>query len=115
MRSQVGIQEPNCHSEASVKQLLWGEEAHNDDKNAIDQFVAEVRMQVCVGSGRGDIYQSLDGCIQAHLPSFLEALRIASKRAGLADETGVDYVHDWTQNKVAAKIEYELSLMADRR
>lgn len=99
----------------SIKQLPTGEEARNDNKNPTDHFVSEVQMQICVGSGRGDIYQSLEGCIQTHLPSFLEALRIASKRAGLADETGVDYVHDWTQNKIAAKIEYELSLMADMR
>ena len=99
----------------SIKQLPTGEEARNDGKNSIDRFVSEVRTQICAGSGRGDIYQSLEGCIQAHLPSFLEALRVASKRAGLADESGVDYVHDWTQNKVAAKIEYELSLTVDRR
>lgn len=99
----------------SIKQLPTGEEARNNNRNPTDRFVSEVQMQICVDSGRGDIYQSLEGCIETHLPSFLEALRIASKRAGLADETGVDYVHDWTQNKIAAKIKYELSLKADMR
>ena len=48
--------------------------------------------------------------IQALLPSFFEALKTASKKMGLPDEGGMKYVHDWSQNKVAAKIAYELSL-----
>lgn len=44
------------------------------------------------------------------LPSFWEALRVASAKMGLDDRTGVAYVHDWTQNKIVAKMQYELGM-----
>ena len=69
-------------------------------------FVSKVLFELCATNGRGDIYQSdLDKAIRDLMTSFFEALRRASKRLELEDP--VDYVHDWTQNSLAAKIEYE--------
>ena len=98
-------------SNALQGQLPAKEEVYNGDERAIDLFISEVRKEICSNSGRGDIYQKLEDPIRQVLPSFFEALKVAARRAGLADETGMDYVYDWTQNKLPAKIQYELALM----
>ena len=79
-----------------------------EDERVLATFVSQVIFELCAENGRGDIYQSgLDKATRDLLPSFFEALRRASGRLGLEDP--VDYVHDWTQNSLAAKIEYECS------
>ena len=77
-----------------------------NDERALADFVSKVIFELCTKNGRGNIYQSgLDKATRDLLPSFFEALRRASGRLGL--ENPVDYVHDWTQNSLVAKIEYE--------
>lgn len=98
------------NSNALQGQLPSKEEVYKGDDRAVDLFISEVRKEVCSNSGRGDIYQTLEDPIREVLPSFFEALKVAARRSGLADGTGMDYVHDWAQNKIAAKIEYELAL-----
>ena len=89
----------------SKEDIMEGREA------AVSDFVTRVIHHLCAESGRGNIYyDGLDGYIRELLPSFFDALRIASEKSGLEDRTGLSYVHDWTTNKLADKIAYELSL-----
>ena len=83
-----------------------------ENQPAIAAFVREVRLEICARNHRGNIYSaSIENKVRSILPSFLQALRVASAKLGLEDKTGVAFVHDWTlQNTVLAKIEYELSL-----
>ena len=110
LTSQLIVQEPSHSSNGLQSQLPAKEDVFNGEKRAVDHFISAVQMQVCSHSGRGDIYQALEGQIQDLLPSFFAALKVASRPLGSTDETGLDYAHDWTLNKVAAKIKYELSL-----
>lgn len=82
------------------------------DDPAIAAFVSKVRLEICAGNHRGNIYSaSVEDEIRSVLPSFLEALRVASEKMGLEDKTGMSYSHDWQHgNTVLAKIHYELSL-----
>ena len=91
-----------------------------NDQRALAVFVSEVIFELCAKSKRGDIYQSgLDTATRDLLPSFFQSLRRASVILGL--EHPVDYVHDWTQDSLVAKIEYEwfldgiLALAVDAR
>ena len=78
---------------------------------ALDSFIVDVSIQLCATSHRGNIYSStIDEEVRTLLPSFFEALRIASERDGLEDRSGAAYVHDWTKNKIVEKMEYELGL-----
>ena len=84
------------------------------DSGALKSFVAEVRQELCAQSHRGNIYSStIEAEVLAVLPSFIAALRIASRRAGLEDQSGVVFEHDWTQNTIIWKMEYELALGTD--
>ena len=77
-----------------------------NDERALAIFVSKVIFELCAKNRRGNIYQSrLDKTTRDLLPSFFDALRRASGRLGL--ESPVDYVHDWSQNSLVAKIEYE--------
>ncbi|KAL0253172.1 hypothetical protein SLS55_010625 [Diplodia seriata] len=97
----------------------------------LSAFVDDVRREICA-SGRGDVFRaSLDDETRMALPSFLEALGVALRLeeeqrvgagAGAAGDDGegdggrdvdvdVDvaaYVHDWEQNKLEAKVRWEL-------
>ncbi|KAL8761734.1 MAG: hypothetical protein Q9184_002176 [Pyrenodesmia sp. 2 TL-2023] len=74
-------------------------------------FVTRAREHICAKSHRGNVYHSgMEDEIRDLLPSFFEALQIASQRCGLEDTSGSAYVHDWTRNKLAEKIAYEVSL-----
>ena len=108
--TQLIMQEPSRSSNGPQRHLPAKEDVYNGEKRAVDYFNSAVQMQVCSHSGRGDIYQTLEGQIRDLLPSFFEALKVASRILGSADETGLGYVHDWRLNRLAAKIEYELSL-----
>ena len=78
---------------------------------AVTDFIKAVQLQICAKNHRGDIYSStIEDDIAQILPSFLDALRVASSRLGLHDPSGLDFVHDWTKNTIAWKIEYELKL-----
>ncbi|KAL8798729.1 MAG: hypothetical protein Q9182_006444 [Xanthomendoza sp. 2 TL-2023] len=79
--------------------------------DAIHAFTADVRHELCTNSHRGNIYSAtIEDEVRSLLPSFLEALRVASKKAGLEDQSGAAYVHDWTKNTIIGKMEYELAL-----
>ena len=110
LATQLIMQEPSRSSNGPRSLLPAKEDVYNGKKRAVDQFNSAVRMQVCWHSGRGNIYQTLEGQLRDLLPSFFEALKVASRTLGSADETGLDYVHDWTLNRLAAKIQYERSL-----
>ncbi|KAL8995906.1 MAG: hypothetical protein Q9188_006699 [Gyalolechia gomerana] len=81
-------------------------------EHSVSDFVLRAREHICAENRRGNIYHNGFGAeIRELLPSFLEALRVASEKDGLADKSGVSYVHDRTKNKLAAKIAYEVSLV----
>jgi len=81
--------------------------AHND--SAVANFAQDVRLEICAKSHRGNIYSAtIDDEVRTVLPSFLVALRTASRHAGLEDKTGLSYLHDWTKNTIVSKMEYEL-------
>lgn len=79
---------------------------------AIAAFVREVLLEICARNRRGNIYSaSVENEIRSMLPSFLQALQVASDKTGLEDKTGMSYNHDWQrENTLLAKINYELSL-----
>ncbi|KAI4194622.1 MAG: hypothetical protein LQ350_007677 [Teloschistes chrysophthalmus] len=79
--------------------------------NITASFVADVRHEICKHSHRGNIYSAtIDEEVRNLLPSFLDALKVASKKMGLEDCTGAAYVHDFTKNTIVGKMEYELGL-----
>lgn len=78
---------------------------------AVTDFIDAVRTEICVENRRGNIYDpDVETAIRSVLPSFFEALRVASGKLGLEDCSGASYVYDWSKRTVAAKMEYELSL-----
>lgn len=82
---------------------------------AVKTFIDAVRTEICVENQRGNIYdEDVEKAIQSVLPSFFEALRVASLKLGLDDCSGASYIHDWTKRTVANKIEYELSLRDEK-
>lgn len=97
---------------------VWSQLAHpfKEDvisgvETAMTTFIDAVCTEICVKNQRGNIYdQNVEQEIRLVLPSFFEALRVASAKLGLEDRTGASYIHDWTNRTVAAKLEYELSL-----
>lgn len=81
-------------------------------EHSVSDLVLRAREHICAESRRGNIYHNGFGAeIRELLPSFLEALRVASEKDGLADKSGLSYVHDRTKNKLADKIAYEVSLV----
>ena len=80
-------------------------------QSGISGFIKAAQFQICTQSHRGDIYSSLlKDQICRLLPSFLEALRVASGKMGHRDPTGLDFTHDWTQDTIVWKMEFELNL-----
>ncbi|KAL8811894.1 MAG: hypothetical protein Q9200_001449 [Gallowayella weberi] len=85
-----------------------GVEASHD---AIYLFTADARHELCTNSHRGNIYSAtIADEVRSIMPSFLEALRVASEKEGLEDQSGAAYVHDWTKNTIVGKMKYELAL-----
>lgn len=90
---------------------LAKEDIMNGKEHAVNDFVSRATEHICAESGRGNIYyHQFEAEIREVLPSFFDALRVASEKDGLADTSGLSYVHDWTKNKLADKIAYEVSL-----
>ncbi|KAL1649116.1 hypothetical protein SLS58_001688 [Diplodia intermedia] len=100
------------------------EAAEQQQQRQLSAFVDDVRREICA-SGRGDVFRaSLDEETRMALPSFVEALgvalRLERRGAAAAGDGGegegeggrvVDvaaYVHDWDQNKLEAKVRWEL-------
>ena len=76
----------------------------------IMDFVTAV-VEVIATNHRGDIYQpNLQEQVAEVLPSFVDALMVACTKKGMGKEDVLDYVHDWKENNLKAKCEYELSL-----
>ena len=88
------------------------EGVYGGNELAIAAFVREVLLEICARNRRGNIYSaSVEKEIRSMLPSFLQALQVASEKMGLEDKTGMSYNHDWQrENTLLAKINYELSL-----
>ncbi|KAL9610593.1 MAG: hypothetical protein Q9167_004719 [Letrouitia subvulpina] len=104
--SQLNRTAPNKTTQYQIK-----EDIMNGKTKTINKFVTAVREHICATSRRGNIYQDgLEDKIRQVLPSFFEALRIASQKLELEDTSGLTYEHDWKKNSIAEKIEYELSL-----
>ncbi|KAL8937757.1 MAG: hypothetical protein Q9216_004263 [Gyalolechia sp. 2 TL-2023] len=102
---------PNEPFQAAWAPELSKEDIMNGKENAVSDFVSRVREHICTESRRGNIYHSgFEAEIRELLPSLFDVLRVASEKDGLADRSGLSYVHDWTKNKLANKIEYEKSL-----
>lgn len=96
---------------AEVGRQTTADDTCTGSQDAISNFAAAVRVQICAESGRGDIYSAtIEDEFRQILPSFLDALRVASRKLGLQDQSGLDFLHDWTQNTIVWKMEYELSL-----
>ncbi|KAI4247178.1 MAG: hypothetical protein L6R40_001521 [Gallowayella cf. fulva] len=82
----------------------------SSNHDAIVSFVADVRHELCANSRWGNIYSAtIDDEVRTILPSFFEALSVASDKMGL-NKSGVEYVHDWTENTIVRKMKYELGL-----
>ena len=82
-----------------------------DGDAAVATFARDIRFEICARNSRGNIYSAtIEAEVRAILPSFLDALRVASEKMGLDDGSGMSYVHDWRKNTVVDKMEYELSL-----
>ncbi|KAL8706375.1 MAG: hypothetical protein Q9201_000583 [Fulgogasparrea decipioides] len=101
----------NAHAHVTSNGLPSKEEVYDGDERALNAFVEEVMVEICAKNGRGDIYRALEDDIRGLIPSFRKALRVASGRAGLRDP--LCYVHDWMENSLEKKIEWELSLEVD--
>ena len=83
----------------------------NKDNPDVIAFLKDVRIEIAERSHRGNIYSpTIESEVRAILPSLLEALKVASRKMGLEDKSGLAYVYDWERNKVDMKLEYELSL-----
>lgn len=107
--SQNRSRHSNCKLTRS--DLPSREEIMNGDEHAVAAFVTEVLVQICVRSQRGNIYRAdLDANVRGLLPSFRNALRVASEKLGLADRSGMAFEHDFTHNSLLSRVGYELSL-----
>ncbi|KAL9023943.1 MAG: hypothetical protein Q9196_006868 [Gyalolechia fulgens] len=92
---------------------LSKEDIMNGREHSMSDFVSRAREHICAKSHRGNIYyHGFEAEIRKLLPSFFDALRVASEKDGLADKSGLSYVHDWTKNTLADKIAYEVSLVS---
>lgn len=101
-----------AHDPPSAAGVISKEEILAGSAKALTEFVAEVRFEICTRNGRGNIYQDVETNIRQVLPSFWQALRVASQKSGLDGEcSGLSFVHDWAHGStLQAKIAYELSL-----
>ncbi|PSN62027.1 hypothetical protein BS50DRAFT_135697 [Corynespora cassiicola Philippines] len=85
----------------------------SDDK-ARDGFIADVRSRIC-GQGRGDVYKGrLYVDIKAVLPSFWHVLGEALRLRGKSGEDVWAYEHNFDENKMEAKIRWELEAAKER-
>lgn len=108
------------------REIVEGVRAGGSGGEAVDEFVGEVRREICAAR-RGDVFQEgLDGFVREILPSFVEAVGCAVRleRGGdVGDGMDVDgsegqeevsdvdvaaYEHDWGKNKLEAKARWEL-------
>ncbi|KAL8711805.1 MAG: hypothetical protein Q9220_003749 [cf. Caloplaca sp. 1 TL-2023] len=98
-------------SKRAIISAAQDSDSGTDSTGIIDSFIAKVRHELCANSHRGNIYSaSIDDEVRTMLPSFLEALGVASKKLGLENDSGVDYVYDWTANTIVMKMKYELGI-----
>jgi hypothetical protein len=74
-------------------------------------FVADVRKRICK-QGRGDVFKrDIDKDVMGVLPSFFDILGLALRVDGKSDEDVTVYEHDFDQNKMEAKVRWELEVM----
>lgn len=81
-------------------------------ETAVTSFIDEVRTDIAIiENRRGNVYcGDVDKSARCVLPSFIEALRVASVKRGLEDCSGASYIYETATPSYATKIEYELSL-----
>ena len=100
-------------SVAQRQKIVRAVDANDREDADLQQYLDLIREQICITSHRGNIYTSeITDKIYAVLPSFVAALRLASKKDGLQDQSGCAFEFDWTQNKIIAKMEYELFFLS---
>ncbi|KAG8534022.1 uncharacterized protein KY384_000864 [Bacidia gigantensis] len=88
-----------------------GGDGGGKEREALENFVTNVMVEICATSRRGDVYDSrVEGHVRAVLPSFVEALKRASSRKGMEDVSGVAFEFVWTDNTILWKMVYELGL-----
>lgn len=103
---------PKSWGDPAQKFKLSKEAVMEGDKDAVSAFIKEVIFEICAVNGRGNIYEgNLEADIRQVLPSFYYTLRVASRKLGLDDCSGLAYKHDWKKGyRFEARIKYELSL-----
>ena len=95
--------------------LPFKEDVISGSETALTTFIDAVRTEICVENQRGNIYDpDVEKATRFVLPSFFEALRVASAKLGLDDCSGASYIYDGTKRTVAARIEYELSFRDEK-
>ena len=78
----------------------------------LDRFEAEARHEICAKSHRGNVYSAtIEEEVRRILPSLLTALQAASWKAGLKDQSGLSFKHDWTQNTIVWKMNFEMGML----
>ncbi|KAI9654704.1 MAG: hypothetical protein M1831_005291 [Alyxoria varia] len=92
-------------------QVMDAVEKEDFAKLSYKQFVADAQQQICGTSHKGDIYSPMiESQIQAVLPSFVAALKTASRHLGIEDQSGCGFEIRWTDNTILWKMKYELFL-----
>ncbi|EWC43545.1 hypothetical protein DRE_01432 [Drechslerella stenobrocha 248] len=83
------------------------------DKQFVDAFVGNVTSEIC-RTKRGNVYtDDMEETTRLQLPSFVEALKVATART-LGEDTHIaEFVHDWDANTLQGKAKYEMRLAAD--
>lgn len=81
------------------------------NEKAVELFVSDTINEACKSSSGGNIYKaSIPSDVKKVLPSFFDALRVASEKQGLWHPLGVLYKHRCSQGSFEARLAYELSL-----
>ena len=116
MRHHATDEVPQTRSRRAAKKVASSDlpskaEVMSGDEHAVTAFIAAVLFEICVRKPRGNIYQAgIDVDIRGLLPSFWHALRVASEKMGLADGSGLAFEHNFGENSLWSRIQYELSL-----
>ena len=92
-------------------ELMRAVDDRRNDEEKLKEFVSDCRAQICGESGRGNIYRrDIDKVISAVLPSFMKALRKASRKNGLEDDRGCSWEMNFADNNLEWKMKYEMEM-----
>lgn len=85
--------------------------ALSGDEEAVALFVSKIIVEACNSYSGGNIYKaSIPSDVKKVIPSFFDALSVASKKQGCWDHSGVQYQYYGSQGTFEARLAYELSL-----